>query len=96
MGEFTNIGVVSYLSGGILFLYMAFNSGNNLQTILMNQAGLGDVGFYLLGFLFLMMGVGSLLSTAAINKYGTRMCLVFGGIGNTIYLLAQMMVGGKY
>jgi MFS family permease len=33
------------------------------------------------------------MSTAAINKFGTKMCLVFGGIGNLLYILAQTMVG---
>ena len=88
MGDYTNLSQVTQLSIGILFLYMAFNSANNLQTTLMSQAGFEDIGFFLLGFLFLMMGVGSLISTAAINRYGTKMCLVFGGIGNLIYLLA--------
>ena len=67
---------------------MAFNSTNNLQSTLMNEAGFDKVGFYLLGFLFFMMGIGSLMSTAAINKFGTKMCLVFGGIGNLLYILA--------
>ena len=88
MGDFTNLSQITQLSFGILFLYMAFNSANNLQSTLMKSAGFGAVGFYLLAFLFLMMGVGSLLSTAAINKLGTRWCLVFGGLGNTLYLLA--------
>jgi MFS family permease len=54
----------------------------------MNEAGLDKIGFYLLGFLFFMMGIGSLMSTAAINKFGTKLCLVFGGIGNLLYILA--------
>ncbi len=87
-GEYANLGRVTYMSCGIMLLYMGFNSCNNLQSTLMRQAGLDKVGFYLLGFLFFMMGVGSLMSTAAINKFGTKMCLVFGGIGNMIYLLA--------
>jgi len=52
----------------------------------MNAAGFGSVGFYVLAFLFLMMGVGSLLSAAVINKYGTKFCLICGGFGNMLYL----------
>jgi MFS family permease len=84
------------MSAGILLLYMAFNSVNNIQSTLMNEDGFNDIGFYVLAFLYLCMGVGSLISTAIINKYGTKVCLIAGGLGNLVYILAQMMVGAKY
>jgi MFS family permease len=84
------------MSVGILFLYMAFNSVNNIQSTLMEADGFNDIGFYVLAFLYLCMGIGSLISTAIINKYGTKVCLIAGGVGNFVYILAQMMVGAKY
>ena len=54
----------------------------------MNKDGFGDIGFYILATLYFMMGIGSLVSTNAINRFGTKNCLIAGGVGNLIYLLA--------
>jgi len=40
------------------------------------------MGFYILAVLYLFMGIGSLVSTAIINKLGSRYCLIIGGLGN--------------
>lgn len=37
------------------------------------------------------MGIGSLLSTALINKYGTKACLVLGGLGNVQWILSSIL-----
>jgi MFS family permease len=76
-----NFGKVTYLAFGILCLYIAFNSSNNIESELMNHDGFEDAGFLILGVIYLSMGIGSLMSTALINKFGTRLCLFIGGIG---------------
>jgi MFS family permease len=76
-----NFGKVTYLAFGILCLYIAFNSSNNIESEIMNNDGFGDSGFLILGVIYLSMGIGSLISTALINKFGTRFCLFVGGIG---------------
>jgi len=48
----------------------------------MEENGFETLGFFILAVLYFFMGLGSLLSTAIINKYGTRFCLVIGGVGN--------------
>lgn len=37
------------------------------------------------------MGIGSITSTAAINRYGTRLCLVMGGIGCAIWIFSTIL-----
>jgi MFS family permease len=41
------------------------------------------------------MGVGSLISTAVNNKFGTKFCLVLGGSGNVIWILTTTLAS-KY
>lgn len=48
----------------------------------MDEDGFGQLGFYILAVLYLFMGIGSVLSTAVINKFGSRYCLILGGLGN--------------
>ena len=48
----------------------------------MMEDGFGQMGFYILAVLYLFMGIGSLVSTAIINKLGSKYCLIIGGLGN--------------
>jgi len=45
----------------------------------MEEDGFDNLGFFILAVVYLFMGVGSLVSNAAINKIGTKGCLVLGG-----------------
>jgi MFS family permease len=80
---------------GILILYTAFNSASNLQSLVMNEDGFGQLGFYILAVLYFFMGIGSLISTAIINRYGTKFCLILGGTGNTIWIVTMILVAHK-
>lgn len=57
----------------------------------MEEDGFEDLGFFILAVVYFFMGFGSLLSTAAINKFGTKGCLIFGGVGNTIWILSTIL-----
>ena len=57
----------------------------------MNDDGFGRLGFYILAVLYFFMGLGSLMSTAIINRFGTKFCLMQGGIGNTIWILSTIL-----
>lgn len=91
MAKYNNLGHVTYLSLGILLLYMAQNSSANIQSVIMEENGFESLGFYILAVLYLFMGIGSLLSTAVINKFGTRFCLVMGGIGNIQWIVSTLL-----
>jgi hypothetical protein len=82
---------LAYISVCILVLYTAFNSAADVESELMEKEGFGHLGYYVLAILYFFMGLGSIISTAAINKFGTRWCLVFGGIGCVISLIASLM-----
>lgn len=57
----------------------------------MEEDGLDRLGFYILALLYFFMGIGSLMSTAVINKFGTRFCLILGGLGNVIWILSTLL-----
>lgn len=93
--KFQNLPRVTYFSLGILFMYMAFNSCSNLQSEVMDKDGYGSLGFYILAVLYFFSGIGSILSTALINKIGTKWCLIIGGIGNIQWILTTMLAAVK-
>lgn len=88
--NFQNLGKLTHISGGILLMYIAFNSASNLESLIMDTDGFGKLGFYILAILYLFMGIGSILSTAMINKYGSRNCLIAGGLGNVQWILTSI------
>jgi MFS family permease len=57
----------------------------------MEKNGFETLGYYILAVLYLFMGIGSILSTAIINKFGTRFCLVMGGFGNVQWILSTLL-----
>lgn len=61
----------------------------------MDHDGFGKLGFYILALLYLFMAIGSILSTAVINKIGTKLCLIMGGLGNTLWILSTILAA-KY
>lgn len=68
---FSNFLRLVYLSLCILLLYTAFNSAADLESEIMENDGFGHLGYYVLAVLYFFMGLGSLISTAVINKLGT-------------------------
>eukprot|EP00347_Sterkiella_histriomuscorum_P001726 403370919 len=72
-------------------MYMAFNSASNIQSVVMNEDGFGQLGFYILAILYLFMGIGSLISTAIINKLGSRNCFIIGGLGNVQWIFSTIL-----
>jgi MFS family permease len=61
----------------------------------MNHDGFGQLGFYILAVLYFCMAVGSLISTAVINRIGTKVCMILGGLGNTAWILSSILAA-KY
>ena len=82
---------VVYISACTLTLYIAFNSAANLQSQMMEDNGFDQFGFYILSVLYLFMGIGSLLSTAAIKLFGTKACLMTGGLSCTLWIVSMVL-----
>ena len=91
INNYKNLSQLTQLSGGILLMYIAFNSASNIQAVLMEEDGFGRLGFYILALLYLFMGIGSVISTAMINKWGYKVCLFIGGIGNVQWILSTII-----
>ena len=89
--KYQNLGRVTWLAVSILVLYMAFNSSSNIQSKIMENDGFGALGFYILATTYLFIGAGSLVSTAMINRFGTRVCLMLGGAGVTFWITSSLL-----
>lgn len=70
---------------------MAFNSTQNMMALIMAKNGFGNLGFYSLGVLYFSWGMGSMISTAVMNRLGFRMCMVMGGLGNCIWIYGSIL-----
>ena len=70
---------------------MAFNSANNIETTILDESGYGELGFVILAVLYISMGIGSLLSAAVIKKFGSKWCLIMGGIGSIIPIVSTLL-----
>ncbi|CDW89920.1 major facilitator superfamily protein [Stylonychia lemnae] len=79
------------LSLGIFLTYSAFNSSQNLQSLVMQEDGFGQMGYHILATLYLFMGLGSIFSTAIINKFGSRKCMMMGGLGNAQWIFTTIL-----
>jgi hypothetical protein len=57
----------------------------------MDNNGLGNLGYTLLAVLFLFIGVGSIVSPAILKVWGTKKCLLVGGISHFIFVFSQIL-----
>jgi hypothetical protein len=54
----------------------------------MKNNGLGNLGYTLLAILYLFIGIGSLMSSALLKKWGMKKCMVLGGLGHFTFVFA--------
>jgi hypothetical protein len=57
----------------------------------MEEDGFGSLGFFILAVVYFFIGIGSIMSTAIMNKYGTKVALMLGGVGNTCWILSSLL-----
>ena len=60
----------------------------NLQTVVMSKQGLDKLGYYVIGFVYISYGFGSLLSPSVLKLFGVNMAIILGGISNTVWILS--------
>ena len=86
-----NIWKAAYVASGFFILFVAFFSTQNIQTVIMKENGLGNMGYIMLATLYLFIGVGSIFSTAIQKRFGIRNCLVAGAFGHFIFIFANAL-----
>ncbi|CDW79582.1 major facilitator superfamily protein [Stylonychia lemnae] len=94
--KYQNICQVTHISLGFLFLYVAFNSTQNLTSILLDQDGYGKLGFYSLGVQAIFQGIGSLMSSGIVNKFGVKTSMVLGALFNSSWVLQSLIPAQRY
>eukprot|EP00347_Sterkiella_histriomuscorum_P014941 403358919 len=78
--KYQNLDRITIISLGFFFLFVAFNSAANLSAQIMNNDGFEGLGFYTMAMLYLIFAFCSFLSAAIVNKIGTKVSLVTGGL----------------
>ena len=71
---------MTHISAGFCFLFIAFNSADNLAAKVMKDDGFDNIGFYSMSLLYLAFAFGSFFSSAIVNKIGERLSLFIGGL----------------
>jgi hypothetical protein len=93
--KYVNIWAALWQNLGFLILYIAYNSGANVQAKMMEQLGFGKLGFYNLACVQLTIVVGTMFSTTIISKLGIRVAHAGGAIGITIWTLSSLVPAMK-
>jgi len=86
--KYNNLGKVTVISLGFFVLFTAFNSASNLSSKAMQDDGLGDLGFYSLGALYLVFGLTSFLAPWVVNKIGIRYSEILGAFGYFFWIFS--------
>jgi hypothetical protein len=89
--NFTNFTLLNIISFGFLSLFIAFNSSANLAGLLLNQAGFGDLGIYNLAILNIFISLGSIFSSAFIEKLGVKFSLLIPALLYTSWQIALIL-----
>jgi len=82
---------VTVCSGGFFVLFIAFGSAQNLSSKVMEVNGLGSLGFYSLGTLYLVFGLTSFLATGIARKLGLRWTHTLGAFCYFFWILSFLL-----
>ncbi len=86
-----NIWEATHCSLNFMTLFIAFNTAQNIQSQALEDVGLGKLGFWAIGIMYLSIGAGSMISTMAINKMGEIKCMAVGALFNTPWILSMAL-----
>lgn len=92
MGDFANLKYATAL--GLLF--MAVYTPNcctvNLASTINEENGFGELGFLMIGAMYLALMVGSFVCVAMISKIGVKKTFTLGGVLLSMMAFVQIMV----
>jgi hypothetical protein len=57
----------------------------------MTEDGYGNLGFYTMAILHLFICIGSMISTAIMNKIGVKACLFIGSFTQTLWAFSSIL-----
>jgi len=86
-----NLLKVTVISVGFFCLFTAFSPAQNLSSETIDSCGLGDLGFYSLGLLYLTFSIASFFSTAVVHKLGVKFSLVLGALCYSFWILSFLV-----
>ena len=72
-------------------LFSAFNTCQNLASVVLEEDGLGSFGFYTLAALYFSLAFAAFLSSALMEKIGLYKCLVIGSFFHFTFVLVNLL-----
>ena len=77
-------------------LQCAALSCQNMTSLVLEQDGLKNLGFYILAVLFLSIAISAPVTTALLKRLGLKKSLVLGGFGYVSLIFAMIFPAVKY
>lgn len=93
---YENFSRLVQLSLTFFVLFCAFFTCQNMASLVLQEDGLQDFGFYTLATLYFSIAISSLMSTALLKKLGIYKCLILGGFGHFCFVFAQIFPAIRY
>ena len=87
--HYKNRSRVLQISLSFFLLFVAFNTTQNIASVVLEEEGLGSFGFYTLATLYGSLSISALLSSALMKKIGLYRCLVIGSLFHFTFVLAN-------
>ena len=74
------------ISFGFFFLFSAFFTASSLGAKVLADNQFGNLGFYSMGFLYLVFAFACFSATSIVNRLGSKYSLIFSSLCYTVYI----------
>lgn len=90
--NYTNLSLVVQCGLGFLVLFSAYNPAINLQATIMDQSGFGQLGFYNLSMISVVMAVLTPATPFMLKRLGgSARAMAIGAICCTLFILSSVL-----
>ena len=87
----SHFGKVLYFSVLLLSLYIPFNATQNMMASIQNDNGFGNLGFKLVGVVYLFQCIASCVSAAVANAIGIKKAFIIGSFCLSILIVSNIL-----
>ena len=90
--NYANLGLVVQCGLGFLVLFSAYNSACNLQATVMDQSGFGQLGFYNLALVSIVMAALTPALPFMLERIGgPARGMAIGAVCSTLFILSSVL-----
>ena len=85
----------TWMSALFLVLYIPFNTCQNTMSQIQEENGFGNLGFLLLGIIYVAQMFGSVVSAQICSKIGLQWTFVIGGLTMVVIIYTEVISAWK-